>query len=340
MSRYFRSVAVIGLTCGLIAFFLRNADWVSVLAELRRARFDFIGAALVAMTMSFVVRVKRWQLLLVPLGQIGFEPAASATSIGFAITALLPGRLGEIVRPYLLARREHLGTGAAFATIVIERFLDLLILVFLLGVSLVFLGDVLDREGDLLLAGLEAGGLLAGCVALIGLVSAGVVVRQPHWITVGLAAVHRRLPERTGDAVSGFVVRFVSGFGAVGDPVRLLRALGWSVAVWGFVAVSAWCTCAALGILLPPSGSLLLTVLMAIGVAVPTPGGVGGFHAVVQLGLTSLFSAHIDVSTGAAIVLHVVAFGPVTVAGCIWMVRDGVTLRGAADLASLGKQDL
>ena len=69
-----------------------------------------------------------------------------------------------------------------------------------------FLGDALDREGDLLLVGLEAGGLLAGCVALIGLVSAGVMVRQPHWITVGLAAVHRRLPERTGDAVSGFVV--------------------------------------------------------------------------------------------------------------------------------------
>ena len=326
MSRYFRSTAVIGLTVGLIAFFLRNADWVSVLAELRRARFDLVGAALVAMTMSFLLRVKRWQLLLVPLGQVGFEPAASATAIGFAITALLPGRLGEIVRPYLLARREHLGAGAAFATIVIERFLDLFTLVLLLGFSLVVLEDVPAREDDLLLAGLEAGGLLAGCV--------------PYWVAVGLEVVHRRLPERAGDAVSGFVVRFVSGFGAVGDPVRLFRALCWSGAVWGFVAVSAWCTCAALGIWLPPSGSLLLTVLMAMGVAVPTPGGVGGFHAVVQLGLVSFFSASIDVSTGAAIVLHAVAFGPVTVAGWIWMVRDGVTLRGAVDLASSGKQDL
>ena len=340
MRRHFRAAAVIGLTVALVVFFLRSADWVSVLLEMRQARHDLVVAAFAAMTASFLVRVKRWQLLLVPLGRVGFEAAASATAIGVATNALLPGRLGEIVRPYLLARREHLGASAALATIVVERFLDLITLVLLLGVFVLFFGDALPKTDEGLLAGLKAGGLLAGVVAVVGLAFVTVAAREPQRVNAGVAVLERRLLGRTGSSVSRFIVRFVCGFAITAKPDLLLRAFGWSVAVWGFVAVAAWCTCAAFGILLPPSGSLLLTALMALGVAVPTPGGVGGFHAVVQVGLTSFFLAQVNAAAGVTIVLHVVAFGPVTVAGLIWMVRDGVTIRGAVGLASSGRQDL
>ncbi|MEE2792527.1 MAG: lysylphosphatidylglycerol synthase transmembrane domain-containing protein [Acidobacteriota bacterium] len=340
MRRHFRAAAVIGLTVALVVFFLRSADWVSVLLEMRQARHDLVVAAFAAMTASFLVRVKRWQLLLVPLGRVGFEAAASATAIGFATNALLPGRLGEIVRPYLLARREHLGASAALATIVVERFLDLITIVLLLGVFVLFFGDALPKTDEGLLAGLKAGGLLAGVVAVVGLAFVTVAAREPQRVSAGVAVLERRLLGRTGSSVRRFIVRFVSGLAITAKPDLLLRAFGWSVVVWGFCAVAAWCTCAAFGILLPPSGSLLLTALMALGVAVPTPGGVGGFHAVVQVGLTSFFLAQVNAAAGVALVLHVVAFGPVTVAGLIWMVRDGVTIRGAVDLASSGRQDL
>jgi hypothetical protein len=74
--------------------------------------------------------------------------------------------------------------------------------------------------------------------------------------------------------------------------------------------------------------------LMALGVAVPTPAGVGGFHAAVQVGLTGFYDVPVDAAVGAALVLHAATFAPVTIAGMAWMVRDGITFRGMVNLTS------
>ena len=329
-----RTVVLVGLSIGLTVFFFRSADLGTVIAEIGRARLDFIGAAFIAISMSFVVRTRRWQLLLTPLASVAFVSAARSTAIGFAVTALLPGRLGEIVRPYLLARREKLSSSATLATVVVERFFDLFALVFFLGVFLLFFAGTLHEADSEVLTSLETGGLVAAAVAVVGLVIVVVSARVPESISAGLGIVEKRIWGRTGTWVSLAIGRFLSGFSAAGELGLLLKTLAWSVLVWGFVALSAWFTCLAFGISLPLSGSVLLTVLMALGVAVPTPGGVGGFHAVVQVGLTSLFAIQLDLAVGVALVLHAVAFGAVTIAGAIWMVRDGVSFSSAVGLVS------
>ena len=103
MRGYLRTAIVIGLAVALMTFLLRTADLASVWLHIRRARLDLIIAAFVGVIMSSVVRVRRWQRLLVPVAQVGFAQAARATLIGVATTAVLPGRLGEVLRPYLLA---------------------------------------------------------------------------------------------------------------------------------------------------------------------------------------------------------------------------------------------
>ncbi len=69
---------------------------------------------------------------------------------------------------------------------------------------------------------------------------------------------------------------------------------------------------------------------MVVGVAVPTPGGVGGFHEAYRIGATAFFGADNDVAVGAAIVLHAISVGPVTIAGLLFMLQDGLKLGGVA----------
>jgi uncharacterized membrane protein YbhN (UPF0104 family) len=69
-------------------------------------------------------------------------------------------------------------------------------------------------------------------------------------------------------------------------------------------------------------------VLLVVGVAVPTPGAVGGFHEAFRLGATSFFGADNDAAVGAAIVLHATSFVPVTVLGLWFAARDGLDLQG------------
>jgi uncharacterized membrane protein YbhN (UPF0104 family) len=67
-----------------------------------------------------------------------------------------------------------------------------------------------------------------------------------------------------------------------------------------------------------------------VGVAVPTPGGVGGFHEAYRIGATSFFGADNDIAVGAAIVLHAISVGPVIIAGLLFIVQDGLKLGGMA----------
>ena len=271
-----------------------------------------------------------------PIGRVGFAPAARATAIGFAITAVLPGRLGEVLRPYLLARRERLSASAALATIVLERLLDVIAVAFLFGVFLLFFSGDLQQTDPQVLTALTVGGLVAAIGATTVLALIVVAAYAPDRVAGVVAQVERRLPQRVGAAAGRFIIRFSAGLGIARQPGRFIRAFAWSFPVWLSVCVSAWCVCQAFGIALPPGGSLLLMMLMVLGVSVPTPAGVGGFHAAFQVGVTSFYAAPVDAAVGAALVLHALSFGPVTLLGIVWMARDGLTLRSAVDLASSG----
>ena len=156
-----KSGAILLLVVGLMMFFLRNADLASVWSEITRARLSMVVATFVAVVVTYLIRIWRWQLLLAPIASVSFGSAARATVIGFATSSVLPGRLGEVLRPYLLARKTSITASAAFATVVLERLLDLITVVLLLGVFLTIFGDTVVNTDESMLAPLKLGGLAA-----------------------------------------------------------------------------------------------------------------------------------------------------------------------------------
>ena len=105
MTGYLKHLIILLVTVALIALFLRQADLSAVGRELAHAHPGGVLLALLASVATFVFRTFRWQYLLLPSGRVPFGPAFRATVIGFGANALLPGRVGEVLRPYLLARK-------------------------------------------------------------------------------------------------------------------------------------------------------------------------------------------------------------------------------------------
>ena len=138
MRNVIRTVVVIALAVGLLAVFLRNADLGQVWESVKAARADFLVLAVLMTCATFVIRAERWQYLLSPLGPTRFWMVFRATVIGFAASAVLPARAGEVIRPYFLARREGLSATAAFATIIVERILDLVAVLLLMAAFLIW----------------------------------------------------------------------------------------------------------------------------------------------------------------------------------------------------------
>ena len=86
---------------------------------------------------QYAVRAWRWGLLLRPFKQrIAFRSLWNFSLIGFMISYLLPGRLGEVARPVMLAEKEKIKKSQAIATIINERLFDLLTVLLLLAVYL------------------------------------------------------------------------------------------------------------------------------------------------------------------------------------------------------------
>src|SRR5262245_56907682 len=92
------------------------------------------------MFLNLAIRALRWQYLLEPLGAASFSNAFRATAVGFAASAVLPARAGEVIRPYFLARQEDMSATGAFATVILERLLDLVTVLILLAVFVVAFG--------------------------------------------------------------------------------------------------------------------------------------------------------------------------------------------------------
>ena len=132
---------------------------------------------------------------------------------------------------------------------------------------------------------------------------------------------------------------FAQGLDVVRHPAHLARALAWSYVLWLLIAAQTWIVSAAVGVHMPPAGSLLLIALLIVGVAVPTPGAVGGFHEAYRIGATSFFGADNDHAVGAAIVLHAVGFLPTLVVGALLMAQEGLSVSGLGEVARQAKHE-
>jgi uncharacterized protein (TIRG00374 family) len=324
------------LAIALLAWFLRHANLADVWVEVRRARVDLLAWGILMVAATYVLRAWRWQFLLQPIGPTRFKTAFRTTVIGFAALGLLPARVGDVLRPYLLARREGLSPSATFATIVMERVLDLIAVLALLAI---FVWGIAD--GEMLppawIRPIEISSAIAGVSAIVLMGLMWVLASHPERIGLLVFAAARVLPHALAERLASFARTFSSGFAVVREPRALASALAWSFPLWIAIAAEAWLVTIAFGIDMPFAGTFLLQGLLVIGVAVPTPGAVGGYHEAYRLGVTTFFRAPQDAAVAAAIVTHAISFVPVVLAGIVFMAQDGISVGGLQALAGTAR---
>ena len=332
-----RTAFVSLLALALVAWFLRHANIGDVWTQVRHARMDLLILGFIFVMATYWARAIRWQYLLAPVGHTKFRTVLRTTVIGFAALAILPARVGDVLRPYLLARREGLAITATMATVVMERVLDLITVLALLAVYVWgFTGD--SPLPDRLLNPVKVSATLAAALSVVLMIVMWVLATHPERIGTLAAAAARILPGRLSERVGHLTTTFSAGFAATRDPRALVLAMLWSFPLWLAIAAEAWAVTVAFGIDMPFAGTFLLQALLVIGVAVPTPGGVGSYHEAYRIGVTTFFGAPNDRAVAAAIVTHAISFVPVVLLGVVFMAQDGLSVSGLKDLAGAARQ--
>jgi uncharacterized protein (TIRG00374 family) len=320
------------LALALLALFFRGIDWSSLVRALASARvLPLLGLVLVTV-LVYAARAWRWGDLLAPLGRVGFADLFSATMVGFASGLLVP-RAGELLRPWLVSRRHPIPTSAGFATIILERLVDLVTVLVLFALYLFVLpAPAAQREGPLM--GLvKAGGAATGVAALLAL-GFLLALHANAERAVGFAErLLSRAPRWLAEPLGRVLHAFSGGLAVLRSPLPHLARIGaQSVLVWLLIALGFHLNHRAFGIDLPFHATFLLVAFLVVGVAIPTPGMVGGFHAFYLITLHEIYGVDRATAAAAGISAHALSNLPVLVLGLALLGREGLSLARVAEV--------
>jgi glycosyltransferase 2 family protein len=322
--------AAVGIlaTAALLFLALRGVEWAEVALHLRDADHLLLLAAVVLSTLGMHVRALRWRPLLQPVAPgIAFQPRIAAVCIGFGANNLFPARVGEFARAWVLAREARIPVVGAFASLVLERILDGIVLVgFLLLVM---------SHGSF--PGLPTGGRVDADAAArwIGFASAGVGAALLALAVFPVASVAlaeriagRLLPRSFRRPLVDALHAFVRGLHVLRSPRLLAVSIAWALAQWAFLAVSYLLAFRAFGIDGPGYlGALFLQSAIALAVAIPSaPGFFGPFEAAAIWGL-GLWGVEHARAASFAIGFHLGGWLSVTALGVFYAARVGVRWR-------------
>ncbi len=330
-SRRLQSVALALVGLSLLVLFFKDADFAAIAESLSAANGWLIAMAITLTMVSYLVRALRWRYLLAPVGRARLRICFETTVIGFMVNFLVPpGRLGELARPYLLARREGLSASSTFATVFLERVLDLATVVLLVGGWLTFGRGPQGAGSEEAVYGLKVGGLLAFTGVALGLGAMFLFARNTRRggsLLAWVETVIRKLPAKVAEPAFQFIKSFVEGLGVLDDRSNLARAGFLSFILWLNISFALWLAIHAFQVEIPFGATFLVIGFLTVGVAVPTPGAVGGYHLMCALALTLMFGVNENTAKAIALTSHAIAFIPVSVLGMVFFIREGMSLR-------------
>jgi hypothetical protein len=303
---------------------MREVRLVEVWNALKQADYRGFLAVMAFTLLGFWIRAFRWRWLLSTPKPVGLESLYSATMIGFMANNLLPFRLGEFVRAWALGRRENLSKTTVFATVVVERVVDMLTLLAIFGISLL-LHPITSRTEAGRLTHAGANTLLAACAALTALLV--VIERSPRLVAGLIERFSHWLPERLRRRGVGTLEQFIQGLGLFRDLPRLLWVFMLSFVMFGAFALCLQISMWALHIDVPWYGGLVMLVITAIGIMVPAaPGYIGTLNLACVAGL-KLFSVGKEQAVPFSWFYWAGQWLPISVVGFYYLRREGLSLK-------------
>lgn len=296
MKRFFKLLASLAVTVVFGWWAFRDTHWDEQWASLRAAHYGWVIPYCAILLLIHLSRTARWGSLLASQERVRFRALNDASAIGFMMLLVLPFRLGEFARPFLIAQRSSIRRSAAMTSVVLERIADGVFVALLLrGLLFLVHGDDtpvrLARYGANLMFAVFFGGFLFLLFAA-----------WHHDQAVGLVrGTLGRLSTALGERASDVVDSFVGALKQRHRPSELAAFVAWTFVYWGLNGFGMWVLMRAFPLQLSLLQTYVVMCLVVVGVMIPAaPGMVGTFQAAVKLGLSIFLPASVVNGPGLA----------------------------------------
>ena len=310
--------AWVGIIISFIFLYIvfHDADFSNIATTLSQANYIYLLVSLVIGLFAYVLRAFRWKFLLKPTKDIPFSSLFTATVIGFMANNILPVRIGEFVRVYVIAKDEKVSMSSALATLVVERIFDgfTLIIFLLISSSATPVPNWVSKISYL--ATILFAAILFFVLALVA---------KPDWNRKFFMFLSKKFPMSFQKRLAELLESFIQGLGMLRSVKLVLIVIVLSFVHWLFIGFSFQIALEGFDIEIPALGPYFVLSVVALGVAIPSsPGFVGTFQFFTQKGL-AVYNVSSNIALSFAIAYHVINYIPVTALGLILFWKKNIS---------------
>lgn len=308
----------------LVYFSLKGLNLASLGKYIVSANYLWVLLSIPVGLASHWARAIRWKTMLKPIA----NPKStwnlfSAVMAGYAVNNIVP-RGGELLRPYYYSKREKISFTMTFATIVVERFLDLISLLLVFVLAYFFFRNQLKMA----LPNLHIENIIYPTILIIII---GILSFYKRWIDFLLKKLVKPISRKIYNRLNELFEKFFLGLTVIKQPTQYLQLALESLLIWFLYTVPMYLMFFSFSFAktynLGFDDAILLIIISGIGYTVaPTPGAIGVYHFLIQNALNKLYGVGMEEALAYATVTHAINFLSQVIVGGLFLLRENLSL--------------
>jgi uncharacterized protein (TIRG00374 family) len=314
----------------LVWLALRGLQLGDVWTALQQANYWWILPGVATYFLAVTARAWRWHYLLRPVKGISTRSMFPVVAIGYMGNNIYPARAGEVLRSYVLHRREGVPMSASLATIIVERAFDGVVMLAFVFLNLPELARL--ASGSALAGDLRSVAVWGAAIFLVAVVVFLLMAVFPMRAEKLLDRLLRRFtPQSLADRLMPIVVRFLSGLAALRSPADVGMVLLTSVVIWLLETGKYWFVMLAFPFKVSFFALMLMNGIVNLATTIPSaPGYLGTFDAP-GIAVLRAYGVAAGVAAGYTLILHAALWLPITVLGAVYLARESLSWNRVRD---------
>ena len=307
----------IGLLFSIAGLFyaFRQFNWAEFINSLRGVNYWYLLGAMAIQLVAVWLRSLRWKWLLAPIKDVPLRTTFDATIIGYFGNSILPVRMGELLRAYIVANSSALPVAQVVGSLIVERMLDILGVV-IFALIFLFNFDIINIPNWFIFSIVLTTIVLFSILFLIS-------SNKIKW-----EFIKRRkylFDSKIGSKIYGVIKNIVSGLSVIYHAPNKIGVYGFILVLWGLYYLSFIFVVQSANLGLNWVDSGVLFILLSLAISIPAaPGYIGTYHATCVAALTTIYDKGLAESQAFAVLAHAMMFVPIVIVGAIFFLKSSM----------------
>ncbi len=308
------SIGLLFSIVGLIYAF-RQFNWTEFIDSLRGVNYWYLIGAMALQLASVWLRALRWKWLLSPIKDVPLRITFDATIIGYFGNSVLPVRMGELLRAYIIANNSTLSVAQVIGSLIVERMLDILGVV-ILALIFLFNFEIINIPNWFMFSIVLITIVLFGSLFLIS-------SNKMNWEFIKQRKY--LFQSKIGSKIYNGLKNIITGLSVINHAKNKIGVYGFIFILWGIYYLSFIFVVNSVNLGLGWVDSGVLFILLSLAISIPAaPGYIGTYHATCVGALTTIYNIGLGESQAFAVLAHAMMFIPIVIVGSIFFLKNSM----------------